>query len=1458
MKKYFSLAILVMMIWAGVAFAQDAVVRTMGQATLRPLPATPQGKLTMIPAKGRLLNKQVKRVAQDYKMPAQIYGLMVYSSTWPGGKGNGRFGVYSFAADAPNNMSAVMKSDNMAASGGAIYGKGRLNILNYEALWGSIILNYDYFEYSTQYWDLLQHVHQDDVTRLMSAAGVYDPTTDQYFAIMYTDDMQHQVFGTLNYENNSRQVIRQLADNQNVCAMAVANDGTLYAIRFDGKLVTVNKSNGQQTIVGATGITPQYLQSAAIDPRTDRMFWAACSAEDPIGLYEVNLETGEAQLIQEFKNSEELVGLYIPMPDVAEDAPAQPTSMTATFINDQLTGTVNFRLPKKTYAGEDISGTTLDFHVYVDGELAAQGTGVAGEVVRPEVTVAQSKMYRFEACAVNGVGEGQRIHLDKFVGKDQPQSPTSVKLVKTTNVDEVKLTWVAPSSQGVHKGYVDKSQLNYTVVRMPDDVVVAEKTTELQLIETLQSEQLRNYYYVVTAFNGDIEGLSAESNRITMGSVVEPPYYENFEDLTVVPNMYTFIDANKDGNTWRSGFWNGTQNSDIFYQYNEDGVTPADDWAVMPPVHLKANRFYRLSFDLNGYFIGTEKVSAWMGDDKTAAAMTTQLLPTQVVDYTDQRNMSCLVKSDTEGNRFFGFHAESDADQGVLELDNIRVEEIGVFEAPDTVTNFTVEPGNYGATLAQITFKAPVHDFLGQEITEIDRIEVYRGDQLTQLIEHPEPGSEHSFKETKLPTGNVTWTVYTYNSFGCGIPAQRTVWIGTDIPTEPTNLQLTMNGTTARLTWTAPTTGVHGGYVRASQLTYNIEDMNFYIKADHRSGTTYSENRGAKQEFLSYRVSAQSTAGGGNYATSNTVISGLAYQLPFHESFSDASTSQLWSQQNSGGQIGLTSSISADNDRGAALFKPDGNGDVGMVTSGKIDMSKAQHPILEFYYYAVPGQATTLTVAAVPDGDAENLQALKTINYTQLQGSEGWRKVTVGLDNQTSSKHILLSFIGQATGARHGDIAFDAITVREQDDVDLAVEVVRAPSVVEAGNTAKTTVKVYNNGRLAATDYQVRLCKNGKLIEEKNGLLLQSGATVNYTFDIPTTVVDQEENTIEASVVVNGDANAGNDVCSATIVLDMPLFPVPTALEGTEIDGDLNIAWTAPDLSPRNIMASESFERYQPFIIDGMGAWTLLDEDNLPTLAMQTGDGSTIMYEHVGDPMAFQVFNAEKLGLENVAALQSHSGSQMLINMLEANSAKADDWLISSELPGSEQTVSFWVKSMNSQSLENFTVMASATDAQPSSFKPIEASATQAPIEWTQVTAPLPAGTKYFAIRVNNKQKFMLQLDDVEYARYNTADLKLIGYNVYWAGEKQNEEPLKSTSYQVTWLGDTDYLVTAVYEQGESGPSQPISINSGINSQRVGMQGIDAPVYDLQGRRTPGQGLHPGVYIRNGQKIVVK
>ena len=194
---------------------KSAVVRSMGYGKLTPLPAAPQQQWTRVLKQPAFQRKSVRKVAADYKMPAQLYGLLVYSRKWPNGSGTGNYGVYSFTADKPNTMKAVAKDDIFAASGGAIYGpEGRFNVLNYTSLWGTIILDYDYYEYSTQYWDMLQHVHKDDITRLMSSTGVYDPTTKTYYAVMYTEDMSHQVFGTLDYASNTRNVICQMPDAQ--------------------------------------------------------------------------------------------------------------------------------------------------------------------------------------------------------------------------------------------------------------------------------------------------------------------------------------------------------------------------------------------------------------------------------------------------------------------------------------------------------------------------------------------------------------------------------------------------------------------------------------------------------------------------------------------------------------------------------------------------------------------------------------------------------------------------------------------------------------------------------------------------------------------------------------------------------------------------------------------------------------------------------------------------------------------------------------------------------------------------------------------------------------------------------------------------------------------------------------------------------------------------------------------
>ncbi|MBO4485540.1 MAG: choice-of-anchor J domain-containing protein [Prevotella sp.] len=1446
---------------------KTAVVRPMGYSLLTPVAKTAD---QMLPQPFKVQKRQASAIpmaAADYKMPAQIYGVIAYSNKWANGNGAGNFGVYTFTADNPASAKAVVKNDNFKATGGALYANGKLNVLNYTDLWGMVILDHDWYEYSTQYWDLLQHRYGEGdnaVTRLMSACGSYDEATGQFYAIMYTDDMQHQVFGTLDYAKNTRKIIKQLDESENVLAMAISPAGVVYAVRTDGMFVQIDKTSGKMTVIGDTGVKPTYLQSAAIDPRTGRMFWAACSAVDPVGLYEIDIESGKATLISKFANSEEYVGLYIPAPVAEEEAPAACTSLSTSFTGDALTGTVNFRLPSKTYAGESLGSETLGYCVYIDGELVAEGQGEAGTQVKPEVTVDKDAMYRFEVSAKNSVGEGPRIHLDKFIGKDAPVAPTNVKMAKTANENEIRLTWSAPTT-GVNKGYVNKDNLNYTIVRYPDQVTVSEHQAERVFVETITSTALANYYYVVTAYNGDIEGLSAESNRMQFGEAIEPPYFDDLEDTAVGAKLFTIIDANKDGNTWQYGYWNGTQNADLYYTRNEDRKTPADDWVITSPIHMKESRFYRLTFDVNNdyYFGGDEVISAWVGNDNTIAAMTTEVVPVTIVNNGDPMPLTGIIKSDKDSRSYVGFHCESPADQSMLELDNIRIEECGVFAAPDTVTNFTITPGSNGAQTAKLKFTVPTTNFLGEPIEKVDSIVIYRGKAKRKVFKDAELGAQLQFNDTSVPTGINTYYIYTYNSYGCGIPAERSAWIGTDIPNEPTDVKLVMTGLTAKLTWKAPTTGKHGGYVKASELTYNIEDMNAYIKGDHRAGTTYTENRGATQEILYYRVSAQSKAGGSDYVYSNTVISGAPYELPFKESFANAKTEQLWTAQQSdgfAGQMGYTNSISADADNGAAIIMPGKAGDVAQLTSGKISLKSAPYPILEFYYYAVPRQATALSIIIAPNGDAEQSKVLQTIDYTKISGDEGWRKVMLRLDEFTSTDHILLSFNAQATGARFGNIAFDAISVHNQSDNDLVMQKFSLPGIVSAGKTAKAVVTVSNQGRLSVSDYKVRLMKNGLFADEVSGKEIASGETMDYVFDIPTAITDKEENEFEATIIDDDDADQSNNKATAKMIIEMPLYPVPTAGEGVSDDDVVVLSWQAPDLTPREIKVTDDFERYDPFIIDGIGTWTVRDGDRDMTLGLQTGDGNTVMYDHVGEPMAYQVFNAEAAGLSAVTQLQAHSGSQMLSNIIEANKA-ADDWLISPELSGCEQTITFWVRAMGDNYAETFEVLASQEGTEPADFTVVEASGNVAGGEWTEISVLLPEGTRYFAIHVGVKQKFMLMIDDITYTLFNTADLKLLGYNIYWADELLNDEPITTTTYETIWLGSGDYRVTAVYEQGESALSEPFRIvTTGIENVTPDSSSMgEERIYDLSGRRIPNASKLPkGVFIRNGKRIVVK
>ena len=101
---------------------------------------------------------------------------------------------------------------------------------------------------------------------------------------------------------------------------------------------------------------------------------------------------------------------------------------------------------------------------------------------------------------------------------------------------------------------------------------------------------MTGYYYTVTARSGQRKSESVKSNSISFGDVLEPPYYQNFENANSM-NTLTILDENNDGTTWSFLENDGSNQPAVQISYAEDNH---DDWLILPGLNLKAGVLYNV------------------------------------------------------------------------------------------------------------------------------------------------------------------------------------------------------------------------------------------------------------------------------------------------------------------------------------------------------------------------------------------------------------------------------------------------------------------------------------------------------------------------------------------------------------------------------------------------------------------------------------------------------------------------------------------------------------------------------------------------------------------------------------------------------------------------------------------------------------------------------------------------
>lgn len=496
-----------------------------------------------------------------------------------------------------------------------------------------------------------------------SAGTAVDPTTGLVYGIFWDSQYKNtRELGVVDYPNMSRTTIATI--DQVLYGLCIDTKGQMYAINSDGNLVKVDKSNGDISTVGPTGIKPKYMQAAAVDAYTNKMYWNAISKEGT-WICEVDLATGSTTKLAQLDDKNEFSTMRVLPPEAEDKAPAPVSGLEADFIDGATTGTVSFTMPTESFDGTPLQGE-LSYQISNADEILAEGSASAGEEVDKQVTVADGEQV-ITVTASNKVGRSPAENVKRYVGYDTPEAPTDVVLAIDDNTAKASLSWKAPV-KGIHGGYIDTEGLTYNITRLPDNEKAAGGLSSTQWTETLEKGSAKAYKYSVTACNHNRESEAAVSNPIVYGNGLETPWSCTFDDKSSL-DLFTIVDANNDGNTW---VWTRHHNQAAHYSYSE--TNDADDWLITPPLALKADHDYTISFEeevlSNKY---PEKMELCYGEGLNTDSYTVVMPVTTFLNDKYKTN-TFNIRPQSDGDYRLAFHIVSDAFEGTMSIDNLSVE----------------------------------------------------------------------------------------------------------------------------------------------------------------------------------------------------------------------------------------------------------------------------------------------------------------------------------------------------------------------------------------------------------------------------------------------------------------------------------------------------------------------------------------------------------------------------------------------------------------------------------------------------------------------------------------------------------------------------------------------------------------------------------------------------------------
>jgi len=908
---------------------------------------------------------------------------------------------------------------------------------------------------------------------------------------------------------------------------------------------------------------------------------------------------------------------------------------------------------------------------------------------------------------------------------------------------------------------------------------------------------------------------AAASPVIDAEGIAQLPYSEDFGTEECLSHI-DIIDANNDGRTW---FY-----SDIILDMRNraSDETDADDWMILPPMKMEKAKSYRLTFKARAvYSMYTESLEVMLapGKEADAAKMKIEVIPAKDIVRTEDMGATITVPED--GIYRIGFHAISAKGAFRLAVDDICVDAPLSAYRPGAPSEFRAEVIEEGALMARVSFKAPDKTVNGAVLNSIDRIIIrMNGNQVHEIAEAV-PGQPYS-ADISTVQGNNTFEVVAVNGEGEGEPSSFSLFTGDDVPMSPTDVVMEVRDGKAYLSWKAPVQGENGGFIDPGTLTYEIQRRSdFQYVETQFSGTEYvdelPDNINSRPRQLFYCVKAISRGGKSLFSgDSNRFITGDALTLPFSESFSNFNydDGHYWHSINEGERWNLDEVLVYDNDGGAAKFAPANMGENSLFYTSRIDLRGTENPLLTFHYWHVKNSDMILQVQISRENG--EFETVRTLDFSEDDDPAGWKKAAVLLSDFTDAEYVLIGWKATAGGIQ-SVTALDAIDLRDVPSADLSLTLT-APAKAAENQPVIMVAKVKNAGACDAVNFKVRLShENLGPVEEKVCDLLPVGMEKDIEFSLPFHVTPGLKNgAYIAEIIWESDIDFSNDRDRKVVELRAGRLPKPSGLDATRENDIVTLNWNAPNLDGRIV---DDMEDYEAFLISDFGDWITIDRDRQTTYKIveaQIDEENeqlgyvTLEYPNAGSEMAFQVFNPVLAG-SSYAEGMCHSGNQVLASFAAVKEGN-NDWLISPELSGEAQTISFHARSggANTWGQEELEVWYSDRLQVPEKFTCI-LPATKIPNEeWQEMTVDLPAGTRHFAIRCVSKIVMSLFIDDVAFTPVACGS-QLLGYEV-WRDDDMigTTGPGSETFSDVNSDRESLYTVKAVYDDGVSLPCEGV------------------------------------------------